>query len=143
MSINQMIIFLKNIPNINSGGCAIAAISIKRFLKIHKNINCDIIFRNADEEEYLINKKSLSELNNPVSCDHAFIKLKKSYFDCEGKQYFDCEGKQNRLIQCLVMPEKLVIDAINNKNEWNSKFNRKYVSAIERKLNIDLSDIIR
>ena len=63
------------------------------------------------------------------------IKLKKSYFDCK--------GKQNMLIQCLVMPEKLVIDAINNKNEWNSKFNRKYVSAIERKLKIDLSDIIR
>ena len=135
MSINQMIIFLKNIPNINSGGCAIAAISIKRFLKIYKNIDCDIIFRNADEGEYLINKNSLSGLNNPVSCNHAFIKLKKSYFDCE--------GKQNRLIQCLVMPKKLVIDAINNKNEWNNKFNRKYVSTIGRKLKIDLSDIIR
>ena len=134
LSVNEMIIFLRNIPYINEGGCAIAAITIKRFLKINKNIKCDIIYRHNFKDEYNINVNALRNLDDPISCNHAFISLKKSAFDCEGKQYF-----KNH---CIKMPEKLVIASLNKLDEWNPSFKRKkYIPIIESKLKIDLSDI--
>lgn len=134
-SVKEVLHYLSEIPNLHEGGCAISAIAIKRWLKKNKNIEASIVYRCNNEYDFLQNKKALQGLDNPTSCSHAFIKIKNVYFDAEDTEIF-------RDSSCLIMPEEVVIESLNNA-EWNDSFNRKHVYDIEQNLQIDLSDIER
>ena len=134
-SVKEVLHYLSEIPNLHKGGCAISAIAIKRWLKKNKNIEASIVYR-CNGYDFFQNKKALQGLDNPTSCSHAFIKIKNVCFDAEDTEIFQDSS-------CLIMPEKVVIESLNDIDSWNNDFDRNYIYDIEHNLEIDLSDIER
>lgn len=133
-SVKDVLDYLIEVPAIHHGGCAISALAIKRWLKKNRNIEASIVYR-CDTYDFDQNRNAINGLTDPSSCSHAFVKVKGVCFDAESTKTFYHD-------ECLIIPEKIVVESINNA-EWNNAFNRKYVYDIEQNLQIDLSDIER
>lgn len=143
---------MNNISNINSGGCAIAALAMYRWLKkkgqIKKKTDFHFCYHHKDENTLKKNKNNLKRNNNLLSCTHAFIYFKGEYMDSEsiinveaGYNYDDYTfiNKKNII---KIYDENLILDSINS-GGWNSSFERqRNVKKIAKKLDINLSDVI-
>lgn len=131
--------FLHQIPDIHSGGCAIAALAMKRWLKKYEGMDCSIVYHQKIHSFYETNEKvknNLAPKNNATSCSHAYISF-------DGKDLVDCltyNMKQSGIMY-NDLTEDIVVASINCAGSWNPSFDRKYVNSIAAKLNIDLSDI--
>jgi hypothetical protein len=129
--------YLEDIPNINSGGCAVSALVIQSVLKTKHNIdseiiyefscNCSICRESRTELENAINNKPYDKYE--TACSHALVKIDDTYIDCTGIQYKPDDS-------CTVSPD-LVIESINYA-DWNSSFNRKFIPVILKQFNLNL-----
>ena len=133
--------YLSVIPYINYGGCGISALAMYRWLKKHnqlKHTKFVYLYCKNSEETYVRNQKTLKgELNNPLAPSHVILLH-------DGKQ-IDIEFESDTVyyFRHVVEDERFLIKTINTLESWNADFNRKvYVRMIEKKLGIDLSDII-
>ena len=139
-TLKQVQKFLSKIPDINEGGCGISALSIYRWLKKNEkedNNKFIFLYRGCDEKEYLNNRKALRDnKQRAVAPLHCCILYEGKFIDCDGG--IDI-GKYN-WVQ-IIDEEEFIKKAINNIGTWNDCFNRKHIGKIEKKLNIDLSDI--
>jgi len=137
--------FLNNIPNINSGGCGIAALAIYRWLKQNNQLTKDTKFvyyyfsedRSEISYNHYLNNSNVLENNNgePEACAHAGIYYRRKYLDSNGKidtWKFEHDHYVN---------EKFIVNSINNLGCWNSSFERSHIGEIEDRLNIKLNDI--
>jgi glycogen synthase len=70
---------IDKIPAVNSGGCAIVAYAIKKYLK-KKGIKSKIIYLLDYSDDYENIKNG-----NPESCAHAVISIKNTWYDSRGK----------------------------------------------------------
>jgi hypothetical protein len=145
-TLDQVRSFLNDIPNINSGGCGIAALAMYRWIKKNVPQHVDNVlfhFFHRDSESYNNNKTLLN--NNTYNSDniaipsHIGIQIKNltkvidTYRNLD-IQYYGYVVETNS--------EDVLIKAINNISNWNPMFFRKHnVKKIQKELNIDLSDV--
>jgi len=131
--------YLKSIPSLHYGGCGIAALAIKRWLKKHKNIDSHIIYGFTNKHDYYrpnaiaIEK---NDLNAVSSCSHAGVCIngETTIFDVK------TVWSKDEFPYYLTMPEEFVVPSLNV-NRWNSCFDRSHIKDIANKLKIDLSDV--
>ena len=133
--------FLNNISYINAGGCGIAALAMYRWLKQKKKLkkNTCIYFFYDDHHQYNTNKKYLlSNQGNPTSCSHAVLYHSGKFIDSKDFLYDISRYSYNTKIT----DEHFLIESLNNIDDWKSCFERDIeIPKIQKKLNIDLSDI--
>ena len=134
--------FLNDIYNINRGGCGISALALYRWLEKNGQLNGNTkfvyLYHSYNRDEYLNNDKVLREkTGKPLACAHAGLLHKNNYLDSNGKvdiSYYTFVHHVNE--------EDFILKSINNLSSWNDAFNREHISRIEKKLGIDLSDIV-
>lgn len=139
---------LSTIPNINNGGCLIAAYSIflyykKYYPKLFKD-SLVIVQLSKTPGDIVHNQMYLKNYyDSPCSSNHFGISFNG------GKTYYDSEGliSVSEYSYKLIIPHKLTkeftVKALKS-STWNSKFKRKkYVPKIESKLQITLKQIIK
>ncbi|MFA7157044.1 MAG: hypothetical protein WC123_05055 [Bacilli bacterium] len=141
-SIKDVQNFLKEIPNLNCGGCGIAALSIARWIQSNMNASCLFLFGQDYQETYVQNMKAeLNRNNKPSSASHIGILVFDHNSD---KQYvIDSEGTFNAFNYSYIntVSEDFLLRSINQCDEWNESFNRIYVPKIADVLDIELSDV--
>lgn len=137
--------FLNEIPDINYGGCAIAAVTMYRWLKSNDKLSEDteIVYCYKSESNFEFNDKALKSIINdpPESCSHAVLHHNNTYYDSEGDLGNNFVEKYD--FTHHIKNESFVIESINNVNYWNPSFEReKEVKKIKKTTGIDLSDIM-
>ena len=133
-SLKDVCTFLRSIPCINQGGCAISALAMHRWLKF-RGEKSEIYFTYASKTDpYFKTNQSFLEGKRPTgtSCLHALLEYNGDFYDCNGTR----PNRHNYHI----MSENIVVDLINIP-KWNESFDRKYIKGIMKKLKIDLTDI--
>ena len=132
--------YLDNIPWINSGGCVIVALAMKRWLKKNRpKEKTSIIYTYPNKSSfYRQNKKCLKDdKNTPTSCLHAYLKHEGVLKDSDStlpKGFLD--------VFHIIKDEVFIIKSLNNIDSWNTMFDRNFIPIIADTLDIDLSDII-
>jgi len=141
---------LRNVGNINAGGCGIATLAMYRWLKLNspetlKDISIVYAYR-YDHKKIVTNQLRISSncMNLEVP-EHVFMKWNDKYFDCEGE--VDIQTYTNFH---FVPSEEFLLETINNPStdgtpwfkNWNPAFRRRNVRVIEVSLNVNLSDVI-
>ena len=132
--------YLDSVSMMNNGGCGIAAIAMKRWMRKNKNKNVNIIFGFSQYSEnlYQNNCRAIAGLEDglPSACTHAGFKLKGEIYDSNGK------WSKTQFKFLLPMPEKIAVAAVNDFTNWNIAFSRStHVPRIAKTMDIDLSDI--
>jgi hypothetical protein len=139
---NDVLSYLNDIPNINEGGCAIAALAMYKWLEENDELAYDTcVVYLMDEEEAEINNKAYEAFprhSNIKACIHALLQHNGNRFDCTGGNVLHRRHEDELEIEDM----DFLVASINSDN-WNIMFNREYVSDIEQNLSIDLSNIRR
>lgn len=133
--------YLSVIPYINYGGCGVSALAMYRWLKKNnqlKHTKFVYLYCKNSEDTYIKNQQVLKdELNNPLAPSHIVLLHNDKEIDVE------FESTTVYYFKHIVEEERFVVKTVNTLESWNPDFNRKvYVRLIEKKLGIDLSDII-
>lgn len=145
-ALNQARKILNDIPNINNGGCLIAAYAMYKYLHNHYNDLFDetiVIVQYAREFGDHLNNQNFIEGTelSAVSATHFGISINngKTAYDSRGRigKYEDYSDKYK-----LIIPHELttefVISALND-SAWNPTFNKKkYIPIIQKKLDVRL-----
>jgi len=125
---------LNNIENINLGGCAIVAYSLKKYLK---KDNVKILYLMSKYDVYMGNSE---KLNNGIaeSCAHSIIEKDGKYIDSTGIYSRKSFLKRWKGVQEIIeVPMDLVLESINN-SVWNSTFSRENnLYKIDRLFNLN------
>ncbi len=117
--------FLGNIPSINRGGCAIAALAMYKLGK-SLGMNVQIMYLYNDSFRYSQNQLAKDGKDNPTGCHHAIIVLDSMHF-------LDSTKDVNiyRYDYHHIVPEELVTSSLT-RDAWNPEFDRvKYLKEIE------------
>lgn len=133
---------LKNIPNINSGGCLYAAYAIWLKLQQEKLLNSKVVIVMYYNNDYCkeVNMKFLKgKRKNAESSTHFGISFNggKTVYDTKGliREYKYC----NTMIIDFHKTQEFCESALKHGN-WNALFNRKQnVPMINKKLGLNLS----
>ncbi len=131
---------LAAVPNIDLGGCGIAALVMYRWIKKHDPENIPtVVFLYRFTSLYKDNTRTMTLGGVPEACSHACILYKGEYIDC--KETINIKlRKHNHHIKDIEFVEK----SINNVSDWNEDFDRKeWINLISYMVEIDLSDISR
>lgn len=127
--------YLSKIPHINEGGCGIAAISMHRWLLENEDTSKLICFY-IKSEKYEVNKRNIIYSRPTLfSPNHCGIIYQNRILDSEeeiDKNYYPYHQNLN---------EGELIKLINF-SKWNPDFKRKNIKKIQKKLQVDLSDIL-
>lgn len=121
---------ISDTPDLNLGGCGIAAYAVYQFLKDVEYYPVEIayFYRTEDIATAISN-------NIPSSTNHIMIKFGDHFYDSTGVYTL------NQLAQyksySIVTPEYLY-ESILKATDWNKQFNRKHIAHIEYQLNVDL-----
>jgi len=137
---------IAQVPNINWGGCGIAALAMARWIKKNKEDRMGYLFvmGHNDVESFKLNSEVLANATKlePTSASH--IGLIVYDYMTETQKIVDCDSTYNMLAYDYVNTfhdEKVLLKAINRIDRWNTGFERKHVATIAEVLGIDLSDI--
>lgn len=143
MNLKKVRKIISKIPDIHRGGCAISAIAMYRWLKMH-NPNADVefvyIYNNLhiykNNNSYLFGNERLQSPLKFYSPFHCCLLYNGKIIDAYGEVDIRQWGKFIHIIPY----EGLVLKNINE-FAWSRIFERKNIERIENKLKIDLSDI--
>ena len=133
--------YLDDLPCINYGGCGISAFAMYKWLLkeklIDKTFKFVLLYRSYNQNDYLNNKNTLRNKKGKVrAASHVCI-----YYDGEYLDSNEIINIQMAAFVQFVTEEWFIISCLNNKRDWNSDFDRKYIKNIELKLNISLKEI--
>jgi len=138
--------YLDNIPLINKGGCGIASLVMYRWLikknLIDKDTKFIFLYSYSSKSNYISNKRKEKNNTNfgPVAPSHVVLFYNKKCLDSDSEKSLK-EYREEFPYKHEVKSENFLINAINAVNSWNFLFDRRFVKKIQRDLNIDLSDI--
>jgi hypothetical protein len=130
----------EKVPDINAGGCGIAALSVLRTIGYDPSRMSIVYLYDEDEEgEASCNMRLLNRNNLKGGCvpSHVCLLVDGDFLDADGdepllKYHLTHSGGTIREL----------IELINTGNHWNSDFDRsRALPIIEKFLGIDLSDI--
>ena len=133
--------YLAQIPYINNGGCGVAAYAMYQWLKSNNQLDPDFKFvmcyMGCYEDVYMNNLRVIREKDgNAIACSHIAI------WNCD--KVIDCDNEINlprySYVQ-FVQEEWFILNALNNIDTWNFRFDREHITTIEKKLKINLSQI--
>jgi hypothetical protein len=137
---------INEVPNINLGGCGIAALAMARWIKKNNSNFMTYLFvmGHNDSESFKLNSEVLANATKlePTSATHVGLIMYDYMTDTQ--RIVDCNTVYNMLSYDYVNTfhdEDLLIRAINRIDHWNPAFSRRHVATIARVLDIDLSDI--
>lgn len=117
--------FLSNIPSINRGGCAIAALAMYKLGK-SLGMNVQIMYLYNDSFRYSQNQMAKEGKDNPTGCHHAIIILDNMYFLDSTKDVNIYKYDYRHVVSEELVRSSLVQDA------WNPDFDRiRYLREIE------------
>jgi len=126
--------FLNAIPNINAGGCGIAAYCLSRMLDEEHDIQSNIImlFDDGDGISVVNNINGLtnSEINELSSCSHVICESNGVFFDTKGEFSINRLFKSYKYI--LRCDQEEMHSIIKYGKGWNSEFEREqWIEEIE------------
>lgn len=130
---------LDSIPNINDGGCGLAALAIVRYLR-KQGHEIENPFRVIyyDTSRYYVerNKEAIENGEHLERTPHIIVEIGEKVYDSTGEF---CEDTYNYINE---VPEHILVLTLNT-DKWNKCFNRvKWYPHIVDTLGIDLSDVI-
>lgn len=136
-SLKELRAYLRSVPYINFGGCAIAAAIMYKWIKErYPNADIKLLYMysctswNYDtNQEYFEGKQKESA----SGCSHAAIMYKGIIFDCEKTIDHDYYPFHHNASDFDFLHKSL------NCDEWNSCFDRSNVPAMENKTGIKLN----
>lgn len=140
-TLEQVLEFLDNIPNINSGGCGISALAVYKWLKKNDALSEDfaiVYLHRWDTYDRDTNRSFLKgENDNATACSHAIFRYNGVYYDSEGKNESSVRDDNSVIIPAEHV-ERFMKASLKDGN-WNTSFNRaKGVKVIESNLGIEL-----
>lgn len=137
---------INQVPNINQGGCGIAALAMARWIKKNNPNWMTYLFvmGHNDVGSFKLNAQVVANATElePTSASHIGLIVYDHMHDTQ--KIVDCNSVYNMLAYDYVNTfhdEKVLLKAINRIDHWNDAFNRKHVATIAQVLDIDLSDI--
>jgi hypothetical protein len=128
---------INKIPNIHRGGCGIAALAMMRHLNKFYGIAPDpiFLFTSSFEDSYYETLSDIQEGYIPEAPNHVGLTL-------DDGRVFDSSGIVHpRYTLDIMVDEKILLDCVNQKNEWNFCFDRGLIKKIEKLCDISLSDV--
>lgn len=141
--------YLDSIPAINKGGCGISALAIYRWCKANGVPVSDRPFvilcrskEGAERNDTALNRGDLDAITIP----HVVIEVNGTLWDSTGS-----ESQSQGLFQEIPyrtpyhLSEHELLETLNEQyDRWNETFRRKSsIPKIERRLQVDLSDVVR
>lgn len=143
MKIKTVQQILKNIPNINYGGCGISALAMYLWIQKYEGIIPKIVFcyRTGKEDSYSNNKKSIKEGRVTLEVPpHVAIIYKGKRYDSEGMVIKGKVGWGGYIFSRFHQVKiNELINTINRTHDWNDSFDRdKNIPIIENILGIEL-----
>jgi hypothetical protein len=128
--------YLSNLPNINSGGCGISALSMYRWLEKNKNKKPNLVICYCDSEKYEKTIENLGKDNDKLFApSHCGIRYKHNFLDARGKIFIPIYNHH------YLIDEKEMLELINFGDLWSEEFKRGNTQDISKRLGIDLSDV--
>lgn len=117
--------FLSKIPNINRGGCAIAALAMFRYGK-RLGLNVHIMYLYQHRDDYVNNLLALQGECEPSNCMHATVVVDNEAWDSI-KYVLTYIYDYKHFV-----PEEFVVRSLNIETHWSPEFDRKkYLPEIE------------
>lgn len=135
---------IRNVPDINQGGCGIAALAISRWINKNMYVRTKVVFVLGYDDSYRfkINNKAILKEEDPTSATHIGLII---YDEAAGDQkIIDCRKTfymTNYEYTNTFADPRILLKAINKIGKWNSDFDRSNVAYIAKLLDIDLSDV--
>lgn len=137
---------IDRIPDINYGGCGIAALAMARWIKKynHNRMTSLFVMGHNNVDAFKLNADVLAKVikQKPTAAEHIGLIV---YDRITKKQMIvDCNSVYDMTRYDYVntfRDEKLLLDSINRVDHWNPVFDRNHVTTIAQALNIDLSDV--
>jgi phosphomannomutase len=121
----------KKVKHVNRGGCGIFALELGNVLKQNKiKFKYIMLFRHIEktEKDYfktLMENNMVRDFNSEASWTHIVVKVGRKFIDGE-----EITNKPKR--EGLEMNEEFLLTLINQKNYWNSMFDRKQKQTIKK-----------
>ncbi len=120
--------YLSRIPNIDRGGCAIAALAMYRYAK-RLGLEAHIEYLYTIEQNYNQNCAAIEGAGIGTCCGHAICVVDGNPYDSTG--YVVAKEWNYR----HVVPEHIVIQGLRIVNIWNDSFDRtKWLPQIQSEL---------
>ncbi|MFO7969745.1 MAG: hypothetical protein R6U15_06550 [Candidatus Izemoplasmatales bacterium] len=139
-TLKQVQKYLDDIPNINSGGCGVSALAMKKWLKKNKNKDVKIKFLYRGHEfAYMKNDEILkgNEKENLRAPAHCCIIYGKKHKDSTGDILLRDFSTRHEIPN-----DKMFIDCVKDDSTWNPCFERDmYIPKIEKDLGISLKEV--
>jgi hypothetical protein len=130
---------LDGIPNINFGGCGIAALALVRWRKANGFKDAEIVYYEDDQYDFQRNERALESgtYDDMIAPVHVLLKIGSRWYDTEGE--YSPPEDDDYLFHTI--PIEALVTTINVA-EWNDDFMRGiYTPIISELLHVDLSDI--
>lgn len=143
--------YLKHVPDIEHGGCGIAAYFMYQWLVKHGETP-EICFLydtrgwfSDDQEYHDSNDAALKGTGTPTACGHVALLWKGEYWDADG-HYKDLTIREFTFNKELT--QKVSVDfmlkALDAKGAWNEQFDRaKYLPKIEKATGITYGNVVK
>lgn len=113
--------YLSSVPNINAGGCAVAAMLMQKYC------GGNIIFGINSSVYNVAQMKNNIDNNEPVSCWHAFVEIDGKYYDSRGDTAeYSCGFNFTVDNMIVVNNNQYIISTFKTSGLWNPAFNEFY-----------------
>ena len=126
--------YLDDIPDINRGGCGIAALAMYYAAnKEGKKVGIAYLYGSWFEDDNIEQNEMFKKGKSKVagSCSHVLVRVGNRYYDSEG--VVNLKNIKKRYTVDKDITKKHLKASINNLDAWNDDFNRrKYLSKIEK-----------
>ena len=131
-----------DLPDINSGGCGIAALAAVRLAKKHnEKVGIMFLYNSYDKRRYDTNQSAIEEKNLEkwgMAPSHIAVVVDGIPVDTEGNVDMD------RYQYTQTVTESDLLTIINFSDDWNNTFQREIdIPIIEKILDIKLDDVER
>lgn len=128
--------YLSRIPNINSGGCGISALSMYRWLEKNENKKSNLIICYNNSEKYDKTIENLGKDNDKLFApSHCGIRHNNHFLDA------DSMIPIGFYLRYSTTNEKGMLELINFGDFWSEEFERGNTKEISKRLKINLSDV--
>jgi hypothetical protein len=132
---------IADVPNINHGGCGIAALALYRWCLANK-IQPDG-FVMLDDDGLAGNRKAIErgELDN-LSVPNHIVLYVDNWWYCDSSGTYEPDNLPWEYVDTLHVSEEVLLHLVNHAWNWNDEFDREYgVPEIAETLKVDLSDV--
>ncbi len=138
-TLNDVLLYLNRIPGINSGGCGVAALAIYRWLMAQgeKDLTIDFFYVSSDKHDKEANSQLIQKGElELIAPSHVAVGRGHTLIDSHG-----IDEIAERYNFGHSVNEEIMVATLNNRDSWNTYFDRKHTKRIAKTLKINLSDI--